>query len=222
MTLFRKTATFLILTVARFCQATVAGTAVSDSQQFRDQVLQYLRQIAAHVTLGTAVPAGAELDRRWSRGYQTIDWSVLVTAYRAGSAVGRGDAHGQELSATLRAAGEAAWFDITAASASDTDGASLRFKVSFDYFPARTFAFIDYQGRGLELLGNRVAVRRIDTTMLQQQLQASQGYLLRVLHPDLHGFYKFYDAGEDKHETRLRTMVMAGLMRSWATCMTFA
>lgn len=199
----------LVLIAAWYCRAAAGGTADSDSQQFRDQVLQYLRQIAAHSMHGTTAPAGAELDRRWSRGYQTIDWSVHVTAYRAGSAIGHGDAHDRGLAATLRAAAAAALPDTTVSSASDTDPAPIRFKVSFDYFPARTFAFIDYQGRGLELLGNRVAVRRIDTAMLQRQLQASQGYLLRVLHPELHGFYKFYNAGEDKHETRLRTIYTA-------------
>ena len=200
----RQIAFVLFLTIASLCQAEAPAvrTTDNDNQLFRDQVIQYLRQVVAHVTPDAAASAGVDLDNRWSRGYQTVDWSVHVTVYRHGSGLGRGDAHGPDLAATLRSAAEISLAPI----ASNDDPAQLRFKVSFDYFPARTFSLIEYQGRGLELLGNRVSVRRMDAALLRQQVSNSQNYLLNVMDPQMHGFFKFYNAGEDKHEIHLRTI----------------
>ena len=216
--MLKKIVVFLSLTISLLCLAEPAINAatpeVNDNQLFRNEVVQYLRQVAAHTALGAAAPAGAALDARWSRAHQTIDWTVHITAYRKGAEIGRGDAHGPGLADALRSAVEIFLLDAAAAIASNDDLEQLRFKVSFDYFPARTFSIIEYQGQGLELLSNRVAVRRINADMIKQQVNDSQRYLLDVMHPQLHGFYKNYNAGDNRHDSHLRTIYSSSSLYS--------
>ena len=159
--------------------------------------------------MNAPAPSGETLDEKWNRGYQTIDWSVHITIYRQGSQVGEGSAHGAGLADSLQAATESSLSSAAMLIAGKDDFDQLRFRVTFDYFPAHKYSFIEYRGRGIELLGNRVTVREIDTGSVKQQINDSLHYLLGVMHPELHGFYRFYDAGLDQHEASLRTVYSA-------------
>ncbi len=86
---------------------------------------------------------------------------------------------------------------------------SCQFKVDFSYYPHRHYRFISYGEQGLELTGNRVAVRKVTTESIKQQISDSIAYISRAMNPEVHGFYKFYDARQDKSETLLRTIYSA-------------
>lgn len=179
------------------------------NQAFRNQIIQFIR--AAAVDNIAALPQKTldELDSKWNNHYQKTDWSVHISVYHQGIKMDEGSARGAHLADTLQRATEAAlaWHHAQRLSAEELN--QYRFKVTFDYYPARLYSFIEYEEQGLELTGKLVAVRTLDSSLLAQQITRSQNYLLRVMHPQLYGFFKFYNAAEDKPETLLRTIYSA-------------
>ncbi len=177
-----------------------------DNQVFRDEIIQYVRDAALGVIDEEPLQSLNKLDAKWNNFYQTTDWSVQITAYSQGAPVGRGYMHGASLTETLKKATQLSLSAHAGDKLSKEELNNYRFKVAFDYYPARMYSFIEYSDQGLELLGNRVAVRTLDTQAVKQQITSSEAYLLRAMHPTLHGFFKFYNAHEDKQEDLLRTI----------------
>ncbi|MDI9818717.1 MULTISPECIES: glycoside hydrolase family 76 protein [unclassified Legionella] len=180
---------------------------VNENQLFRDMVVDYVRTIANHVIMHSSLPE-SRLDSRWNR-YAHADWSVQIAIYYQGNKLAQGSAHNTRLSKSIALATEAALNQTALPGISAHELEQFRFKVTFDYYPNQYYAFIEYRGKGLELSGNRVAIRRLDVPLLQQQISDSQHYLLSAMHPSIHGFSKSYDAGKDKREGKLRTIYSA-------------
>lgn len=176
------------------------------NQVFRDQIIKFIR--AAAIAQNTETPQSRlnDLDATWSNPYQKMDWSVKITVYHQGKPVGKGCANGARLTDTLKKATALALDHQAADKLTSEQLKQYRFKVDFDYYPAKIYSFIEYNDQGLELVGSRVAVRRLDTKVVAQQIKNSERYLLETMHPQLHGFFKFYDAREDKQESLLRTI----------------
>lgn len=176
----------------------------TDNQQFRDEIIQYVRDVAEK----KAAPKSEldALDQKWANHYQKTDWSVVISLYHQGQVIGEGRSHRSLLSETLKTATTEALGKVGLNQLNQKQSNDYRFKVVFDYYPAKVYPFIEYHDQGLELTGSRVAIRTLDTHLIKEQIQSSIAYLLRSMHPELHGFFKFYNAGKDKHEELLRTI----------------
>ncbi len=193
-----------------------AGAAIAPlrADAFRDDVVRFVRETAEHLALGRAEPESQAIEARWSSRYRLKQWGVSVAAYERGAVVGEGMATSQAMVDALRqAAGQAvAGFRGTRDAAQRLR--ALRFLVAFDYLPDRRYAFIEHAGRGLELTGNRVALRRLDAAGVAAGLDAGKRYLLRMQHPERHGWFQKYDALHDRGGSRLRTIYTASSLLS--------
>ncbi|KTD08002.1 glycoside hydrolase family 76 protein [Legionella jamestowniensis] len=183
-------------------------TDINQNQEFRDMVIAHIRSVANHRILNTPI-AKTSLNTLWNTSYQIPNWSTELSIYYQGAQIGQASVQGQNLPQVLQTATESALNTTNIKPITVKELEEFRFKVSFDYYPTQTYAFIEYLKKGLELLGNRVAVRLLDVSLIKEQVANSQHYLLNVMHPSLHGFFKFYDAREDKSEKRLRTIYSA-------------
>ncbi len=191
--------------------ASVIETAPSfipelSNSAFRNQLIKFIREVAQQQMTSQSEQELDDLDAKWNNYYQKTDWSVRVTLYYQGKIIGEAASHGPHLAATLK---KATLDSMQAQVGNNLNKQALqhyRFKVSFDYYPAHFYSFIEFKQQGLELLGNRVAQRTLDEAILKKQLVLSRDYLLRAMHPELHGFFKFYDAKLDKQEKVLRTI----------------
>ncbi len=174
---------------------------------FRDQIVQFVRAAAEEHIQQAPLAELNQLEQHWDNQYQRTNWQITVSAYHQGDKVGKGYANGRDLTSTLRQA------TLKAMQANgDVDSATLdnyHFKIDFDYHPSRRYSIVEFQGQGLEALGNRVTVRRVNSESIQKQINASLAYLLRQQDPQLHGFFKFYNADKDEAENLLRTTYSA-------------
>ncbi len=177
-----------------------------DAQAFRQEVLDYVKAISNLIVAHEALNLPNSLDTQWNTSIQQTNWQVRLDFYSQGQLIATGNGRNAGLAKALadacRSALESPLFPITNLN-------NTRIKVTFDYYPNGNFSFIDFEGKALEMVGNRVAVRSVTTSDIEQQLTNSTDYLLKVMHPKFHGFYKFYDAKTDVAEPRLRTIYSA-------------
>ncbi|WP_231950168.1 glycoside hydrolase family 76 protein [Legionella lansingensis] len=178
----------------------------NENQEFRDMVIAYVRAVANHKILHLPL-AKSQLNERWGwNPWKRSNWSVQVVIYYHGNKIGEGSACDNHLEEVVQIATEKALAHTTLPKITAKELAEFRFQVSFAYYPTQYYAFIEYLDKGLELLGNRVAIRLLDTQLIKQQLINSQHYLLNLMHPMLHGYGKFYNAKEDIRPDQLRTI----------------
>lgn len=177
-----------------------------DNQAFRDEIINYVRGIAINQIKQVPLENLQTLDATWNNAYQKSDWGVHVSLYHLGNKVGEGASHGPSLAAVLKKATEIALKPQPTDRLNEKELNHYRFKVAFDYYPARRYSFIEYGEKGLELTGSRVAIRTMNADSLKTQIKSSEAYLLKTMHPQLHGFFKFYNAGKDKQQALLRTI----------------
>jgi len=176
-------------------------------QQFRNQVIKYVRDFAFSRTDKAPVDELNQLEEDWDNSYQNTHWKIQITAYYQGEIIGENKSTGKDLTETLRNATRLTMQNQDVASISDPE--NYHFKINFDYHPSEAYTLVDFGDKGLEMQGNRVTVRYIDTNRLKQQVTESKAYLLRNMNPDYHGFFKFYDADKDERESLLRTTYSA-------------
>ena len=203
--LTRSRSLFMAVLIAVFSPSLFAADVNDDStryQQFRDTVIGYVRADAEAYLAAKPAPAFPVpvLDHRGR-------WNTEVSVYLDGMLRGTGQARAEYLSQSLHAATVSALTGTTMMVPAQLSRA--RFKVSFDYPPNRVASIIDYHGKGYELLGDVVAVRTLNRSLIEQQLERAKHYLLTIMDPRLHGFPKSYDAATDTPENRLRTIYTA-------------
>lgn len=211
----RQFVTPLLLSLFLLPQSTTAYTMrhaskpfvpMVDNQAFRNEIISYVRGLAVNQINQVPLHQLQTLDATWNNSYQKSDWSVTVTLYHLGNKVGEGSSQGASLADVLKKATEMTLKPQPADRLNEKELNHYRFKVAFDYYPARMYSFIEYGEQGLELTGSRVAVRTMDAQSLKDQINTSAGYLLKTMHPQLHGFFKFYNAGQDRQQELLRTI----------------
>lgn len=207
-----KTFALFLFIFSTFLQASTAFQAqgpdsTHDNQRFRDAIVSYVRAVANHSILKTKLISNPF--NEWEDRYQGSRWSVQVTIFNRGQPIGQGSSQDDRLQEVIRKATEEALSHSNLKPITATDLANFRFEVDFSYYPKQYYSFIEYAGKGLELSGSRVAIRSLDNQLLLKQIQNSQQYLLRMMHPTLHGFAKHYDAELDKTDPVLRTIYSA-------------
>lgn len=186
---------------------TYGGTAPQGSvyqasnQQFRDEVVSYIKQ---QLQKSNEIKETflIDIDAKFKNTYQRSDWTTAIDCYQNGKKIGRGVSHNKNLNLAL-------YNGLDALRSEVRSPENCTFKVDFSYYPNRHFTFITYKNQGLEVAGNRVILRRLTLAEVKDQVKDSLGYLTRVMHPGMHGFYKFYDASSDNAEKKLRTIYSA-------------
>lgn len=177
------------------------------SQQFRDDVVHYVRDTAENKKVDDK-----HLDNRWF--YDSNDltpgqlhWAVCVMVYANGQVVGQGQASEKMLSDTLKTATIKAIKTVK-----NKNRVQAQFKIIFysppDFHPTMMV------GRDVtaELIGNIVPIRHMDTVLIQQRIQAEKKYLLRIIDPKTHALFKLYKAETDQRETIFRTIYTASTL----------
>lgn len=168
------------------------------NQDFREEIVSFVEHQAQNKQPIQNQELN-NLDKKYNNHYQKSDWTVAITCYDKGKIAGQGAFNSPSLVAALYQATEQTLHDKAITP-------SCRFKIDFLYYPDHHFAFISNGHRGLELTGNRIAIRKMTSENLKNQIKNSTSYLLGVMNPTFHGFYKFYDAGLDVPEKFLRTI----------------
>ncbi len=221
--LMRLLPALLLLVLALPCAASLraegdAGKAADvqpvalSADDFRDQVVAYVRAQTGHRLLGSAAPDAAALDARWSRPFREKQWRLRVSAYRQGELRGAGTATATTLAEALDRASAAASADLIGAPDAAAQLAATRFLVVFDYLPDRRFAMVEADGHGREWIGDRVILRRFDAAALAAQITAGKRYLLRMQDARWHAWFRHYDAPTDRSDQRLRTIYTASAL----------
>lgn len=184
------------------------------AEDFRNDAIRFARATANHLVLNTAEPLADALDQRWNRPYRSKLWALRVSAYRQGKVIGSAVATAPSLATVLRLATIGSVAELPGTANAEAILAELHFVLSFDYLPDRHYDVVEYDGHGLEWLGERSLVKQLDAVSLNAQIQASKHYLLRMQNPEWHAWYRFYDARRDRGEDQLRTIYTASSLLS--------
>lgn len=182
---------------------------IQPNQQFRQDVMHFVRDVAAHTN--NLKKEQVALDKRWlyesdDMGTYLIHWAVNVSVYSKGHRVGKGRACEPKLSQTLTNATLKALKTVP----SSLSSKDIQFKITFYYPPNdHQYIMVNAGDEAFELVGNVVPVRKLDTSLIYQRIQSEKGYLLRMMNPQVHAFFKRYDANTGKREKKLRTIYTA-------------
>lgn len=190
----------------------VTQAAESQNSLFRQDVMSFVKKIASNDVQNIKSEPDAIMDKHWlNGGHPIINWAMTVSIYSKGDLIGRGATNADFLSEGLikttteaisQAKDSGLWNSKTLETA--------RFKVTFYYPPdSRQYSFVDDGDKTAEVIGNIVPVRVLDTDILKERILSEKAYLLRAMDPELHAFFKRYDATTDQRETKLRTIYTA-------------
>jgi rhamnogalacturonyl hydrolase YesR len=208
----------------------------SDSDQFRNVCVQFVRTVAENHLDGQPTQYPTELEIKGN-------WQLDITIYYQGEITGAGGSKGEDetLSLTLEEATVNA-LEESQPKLSKEDLEEVRFLVTFSYPPHfftqadnlfrliprfesdyydyshsfchddRSFSFIEYDGEGKELIEGLVIIRSLDKQLMVQEIEQGKEFLFRAMDEDEHGFYKRYDAESDYFGSRLHTVYSASII----------
>lgn len=181
----------------------------SDNAVFRNEIIHFVRAVADHHLAEGSLAAMHNLDSKWANHYQKTRWDVTISLYHRGIRASSSHIQGNSLSRVLQQATANALNALAQKKIAVTALDDYRFEVDFDYYPRLQYAMIEYGKKGLELLGNRVPVRHLTVSKINNQLARSQDYLLRIMDQKTYGYCKFYNAYSDQKQTLQRTVYSA-------------
>ena len=176
--------------------------------RFRDDVTRFVKQVAANDLANQETPVNTEMDEHWyNGGHLIINWAMSVSVYLDGELIGMGATNEKSLSRGLIKTTTQA---IEQAQLKPESFEKIRFKISFYYPPdSRQYSFVDNGDKSEGLIGNINPIRTMDTTLLKERILSQKAYLLRMMDPEMHAFFKRYDSKNDVQETDLRTIYTA-------------
>jgi len=210
------------------------GTNVySDSDQFRNTCVQFVRTVAENHLDGQPTPYPTELEIKGN-------WELDITVYHQGEIKGVGDSKGENeiLSLTLEEATRNA-LEEAQPEFTQEDLEDVRFLITFYYPPhfftqvdnffqliprfeydySRSFchddlpfSFIEYNGEGKELVEGLVIIRSLDKELMLQKIEQGKEFLFSAMHEKEYGFYKKYDTLNDNFGNRLHTVYSASII----------
>lgn len=182
---------------------------IQSNQQFRQDVMHFVRDVAAHTK--NLKKEQRALNKRWlyesdDMGTYLIHWAVNVSIYAKGHRIGEASACEPKLAQTLAKATLKALKTLP----SSLSWKEIQFKITFYYPPNdHQYIMVNAGDKAFELIGNVVPVRKMDTSFVYQRIQSEKAYLLRMMNPQAHAFFKRYNAGSGKREKKLRTIYTA-------------
>ncbi|MDP3980453.1 MAG: terpene cyclase/mutase family protein, partial [Chlamydiota bacterium] len=207
----RKTYLFLILYIFTTSLFSTIGFADSPSnvlvrvelpEDFRQDILHFVRHYIETGTFKKTYPWMHQLTRYGP-------WSCTITFYRNGSVLSSGQGSERKTSDALEKAIQDTFKNNDFRSDIDDTIICYIALSSRDTLPIH---IIEYQGQALELSGNVIPVRFLDKNRIYSQIQSGKEYLLRTIHPEIHGFYKKYDVINNDFGKKIRTIYSASCL----------
>ncbi|AGA90668.1 hypothetical protein Thimo_1902 [Thioflavicoccus mobilis 8321] len=171
----------------------------------RTDVVQLARACTASDRGEALEKGGPSLDRA---GH----WDASVAVYANGARTHEGAATGMALDEALCDAAINAVGGASTSSATRSEQDRLLIRLRLD--GGAPHSIIEFQGQGLELVGDLVPVRSLDRSDVWHTVEANKAYLLRVMHPEMHGFSKKYDIIRGGFDDRLRTIYTSSSLYS--------
>lgn len=186
---------FWVIACALLC---FAGVSNSATEPLRQQVLDYVRQ--------SLDPSDQPMAKDFLPG-DTAKWDVTLEAYSQGNLLLKAGAEEVGLEGALAKVVEDAKRQNNV---SPDQIKESRLFISVVSTAGKAFSLVEYHGRALEVTAkDMVVVRSVDKGLIRAKIREGKEYLLRVMDPQHHGFYKLYDALRDKPQKRLRTIYSA-------------
>ncbi|TET06810.1 MAG: hypothetical protein E3J83_05730 [Candidatus Atribacteria bacterium] len=176
----------------------------SDSEQFRNLTIKFVREVAENYFDEQLIKYPEELGIRGN-------WVPYITIYHQGEIKGRGKGENEILSFALAEATKVAFSDEGCENLTKKDLKDVIFLVKF-LIPPNQFSFVEYDGKGKELIGDLVVIRNLDKELIRQKIEQGKEFLYRVMNKNEYGFYKKYDALNDDFEDRLHTVYSASII----------
>ena len=185
-----------------------SGNAVSSTDEaIRNDVLVYTRSVVKTSFSGTPVspPKAMAIDG---------NWTVSVTPYLHGEAIGTGTGKGY----VLRRAVENAVQDLLSGPGHTHPGEKelrdARFMISFSRSESQRYALIEYRGKAEALTGDVVVISHIDRDLIYGKIMDAKAYLLRAMDKNTHGFHKLYDAAGGTFDNKVLTTYSSSALYS--------
>lgn len=149
----------------------------------RNDVLIFARSIAHSYFSGAPIS---------SKKVIAIDgnWTVSVTPYLHGEAIGTGTGQSYMLYQAI----ESAVTDLISTYPSEKDLRDSRFMILFSQPQSQNYALIEYKGKAEELINDVVVIRDLNNDLLYSKIKSAKEYLLRAMDKNTYGFHKLYTA----------------------------
>ncbi len=179
----------------------VSGWAHTPSS-FRQAVLRYAHRSAEGVLSGKTPKAPKILGLKGK-------WTVELKVFRAGKLAAEGGASVSDTLAKAIGDATAQAFDEKPDAGIPEPLKGTRFFITLSGAAGVRSGIIEYKGKALEAVGDVAAARVLTPGVIKKTIALQKNYLLAVMHPEYHGFYKKYDARTDRAEKRLRTIYTA-------------
>jgi len=175
-----------------------------DAEGFRNLVIKFVREIAESYFKGNNLET---LEGLQIQG----NWEPKIAIYYKGDVMGEA----QEKDILLSSALEKTVISLLD---NETSGILTKEKLEESIFLVRffhssgEFSFVEFNGKGIELIGDLTAVRQIDKDLILEKINQGKDFLYRIENEQEHGFYKKYDALNDSFEERLHTVYSASII----------
>lgn len=137
-------------------------------------------------------------------------WEASVAVYADGVQTHKGSAAGMGLDATL--------CDAVNHAIGATPGSPLseqaRLLITLRPDGGDPHSIVEFEGKGYELVGDLIPLRTLTRRDVRRAVESNKDYLLRIMHPELHGFSKKYDVARGGFDDRLRTIYSSSSLYS--------
>jgi len=175
-----------------------------DAEGFRNLVVKFVRETAESYFEKNDLEIPEELKIQG-------DWEPEITMYYKGGIIGKA----QEKDALLSSALEKTVISLLENKVSEIlTKEKLEesiFLVRF-FYSSGEFSFVEFNGKGVELIGDLTVVRQIDKDLILEKISQGRDFLYKIENEQEHGFYKKYDALDDSFEERLHTVYSASII----------
>lgn len=182
-----------------FASTVDPANAVSVTHEnLRNDVLLFARSIVQSHFSGTPVshPKEIALDG---------NWTVSVTPYLHGEAIGTGNGKDPMLYQAVENAVQNLMSAPGHTHLSEKDLRDARLMISFSRSGSKDYALIEYKGEANELINDVVAIRHLDKDLIYSKIKDAKEYLLRAMDKNTHGFHKLYTAASGTFDKRVIT-----------------
>ena len=174
------------------------STASTADDNLRNDVLMFARSVERSHFTGVPIPPPKAIA-------VDGDWTVSVTPYLHGGAVGTGTGK----SPMLYRAVEDAVRELLSAPGhthpSEKEVGDSRFMIFFSRPGSPGYALIEYKGQAEELINDVVVIRHIDHELIYGKIMDAKAYLLRAMDKNTHGFHKLFTATSGTFDKRVVT-----------------
>jgi len=177
-----------------------------NNQKFREAAVSFLSQSTINYFKGgdSSYPEILNIE-----GY----WTPMVTIYYKGVEA-KGIAKDQILAKALEKALYNSIKNIGSDILKEENADQVKFLIEIPYSNDKTFSFIGKgESASSAITEGVVAIKELKKRLIREKIEQGKEVLLKLEHPDYHGFYKYWLVSEDnKTEPRLHTVYSASII----------